>query len=154
MRKNPDKFRLQFWLSLSGARKEKELHKDYYYKINYQYPEYIPSKCESVIAADLKRTFPNDDYFKKPENKKKLTNVLMAYSRRNSKIGYCQGFNLIAAKLLKLFDKEEDVFWIFVQFSCAPLLKEDSCAAFFFLFFSQSEIPLCSFVLKDSSILC
>ena len=39
----------------------------------------------------------------------------MAYSRRNSKIGYCQGFNFIVAKLLMLFDKEQDVFWLFVQ---------------------------------------
>ena len=147
MRKNPDKFRLQFWLSLSGARKEKELHKDYYYKINYQYPEYIPSKCESVIAADLKRTFPNDDYFKKPENKKKLTNVLMAYSRRNSKIGYCQGFNLIAAKLLKLFDKEEDVFWIFVQIIENILPCEYYCE----LVGIMSDCSLCSTILKETN---
>ena len=100
---------------MSGARREKGLHKEYYYKIIYQYPEYIPSKCEAIINADLKRTFPNEEYFKKPENKKKLKNVLIAYSRRNSKIGYCQGFNFIVARLLKLFDKEEDVFWIFVQ---------------------------------------
>ena len=56
---------MQFWLSMTGANREKELHKDYYYKIVHQYPEYIPSKCESVIIADLKRTCPNDEYFKK-----------------------------------------------------------------------------------------
>ena len=50
---------------------KKPPEKQYYYKIIYQYPEYIPSKCESVIEADLKRTCPNEEYFKKPENKKK-----------------------------------------------------------------------------------
>ena len=116
IKKNPDKqFRLKFWSAMSGAYREKALHKGYYYKLNYQYPPYIPSKCESVINADLKRTCPNEEYFKKPENKKKLKNILMAYSRRNSKIGYCQGFNFIVAKLLMLFDKEQDVFWLFVQ---------------------------------------
>ena len=100
---------------MTGARREKQLHKEYYYKIIYQYPEYIPSKCEAIITADLKRTFPNDEYFKKPENKKKLKNILIAYSRRNSRIGYCQGFNFIVARLLRLFNTEEDVFWIFVQ---------------------------------------
>lgn len=55
---------------MSGASREKALHKGYYYKLNYQYPPYIPSKCESVINADLKRTCPNEEYFKLPENKK------------------------------------------------------------------------------------
>ena len=63
----------------------------------------------------MQRTYPNEEYFKKAENQKKLRNILLAYSRRNSKIGYCQGFNFIVAKLLMLFDREEDVFWIFVQ---------------------------------------
>jgi hypothetical protein len=116
IKKNLDKqYRIKYWMSISGAEREKKLHKDYYYKIIYQYPEYIPSKYDSVIEADLKRTCPNEDYFKKPENKKKLKNVLTAYSRRNSQIGYCQGFNFIVAKLLMIFEKEEDVFWIFVR---------------------------------------
>ena len=100
---------------MTGAKREKEQRKGYYYKIIYEYPEYIPSKWDTVITADLKRTYPNDEYFKKPENKKKIKNLLTAYSRRNSKIGYCQGFNFIAARLLRIFDKEEEAFWIFVQ---------------------------------------
>ena len=102
-------------MNISGAEREKNLHKDYYYKIIYQYPEYIPSKYDSIIEADLIRTYPNIDVFKKPENRKKIKNVLTAYSRRNSQIGYCQGFNFIVAKLLTIFDKEEDVFWLFVR---------------------------------------
>ena len=39
----------------------------------------------------------------------------MAFSMRNITIGYCQGFNYIVAKLLLLFQNEEDAFWVFTQ---------------------------------------
>jgi hypothetical protein len=94
--------------------REKNLHPGYYHKIIYEFPDYIPSKYRTIIEADLDRTCPTEEYFKKPENRKKLSNVLIAYSRRNCKIGYCQGFNLIVAKLLQIFE-EEDAFWMFVQ---------------------------------------
>jgi hypothetical protein len=32
--------------------------------------------------------------------------LLLAYSRRNISIGYCQGFNFIAGRLLKTFESE------------------------------------------------
>ena len=114
LKKNPEKYRAKYWFLLSGAEREKNLHPGYYHNIIYGYPDYIPSKYKSIIEADLDRTCPNEEYFKKPENRQKLSNVLIAYSRRNCKIGYCQGFNLIVAKLLLIFE-EEDAFWIFVQ---------------------------------------
>ena len=148
LKKPPEKqYRLKFWLSMSGAERERNLNKGYYYKIIYQYPEYIPSKCESVIEADLKRTCPNEEYFKKPENKKKLKNILIAYSRRNSQIGYCQGFNFIVAKLLKLFEKEEDVFWIFVQIIENIL----PCEYYSELVGIMSDCSLCLELLKESN---
>ena len=114
LKKPPDNNRAKYWFLLSGAEREKNLHPGYYHKIIYEYPEYIPSKYKTIIDADLDRTCPTEDFFKKPENRKKLNNVLIAYSRRNCKIGYCQGFNLIVAKLLQIFE-EEDAFWLFVQ---------------------------------------
>jgi len=51
-----------------------------------------------------------------------MKNILLAYSRRNISIGYCQGFNFIVGRLLKIFEKEvimllikEEAFWVFVQ---------------------------------------
>jgi hypothetical protein len=44
-----------------------------------------------------------------------LKNVLLAYSRRNISIGYCQGFNFIVGRLLKVFNNEEETFWVFTQ---------------------------------------
>ena len=147
IKENPNKYRLQFWLALSGASREKALHKGYYYKLNYQYPPYIPSKCESVINADLKRTCPNEEYFKLPENKKKLKNILMAYTRRNSKIGYCQGFNFIVAKLLLLFKNEQDVFWLFVQIIENIL----PCDYYSELVGIMGDCSLCLKILKESN---
>ena len=45
----------------------------------------------------------------------KLKNILMCYSIRNTTVGYCQGMNFIAARILLIMDNEEQVFWIFVQ---------------------------------------
>ena len=114
LKKSPDKNRAKYWFLLSGTEREKNLHPGYYHNIIYEYPDYIPSKYKTIIEADLDRTCPTEDFFKKPENRKKLSNVLIAYSRRNCKIGYCQGFNFIVAKLLQIFE-EEDAFWLFVQ---------------------------------------
>ena len=114
LKKSPAKNRAKYWFLLSGAEREKNLHPGYYHNIIYEYPDYIPSKYKTIIEADLDRTCPTEDFFKKPENRKKLSNVLIAYSRRNCKIGYCQGFNFIVAKLLQIFE-EEDAFWLFVQ---------------------------------------
>ena len=147
IKESPNKCRLQFWLAMSGASREKALHKGYYYKLNYQYPPYIPSKCESVINADLERTCPNEEYFKLPENKKKLKNILMAYTRRNSKIGYCQGFNFIVAKLLLLFKNEQDVFWLFVQIIENIL----PCDYYSELVGIMGDCSLCLKILKESN---
>ena len=37
----------------------------------------------------------------------KLKNILMCYSIRNTTVGYCQGMNFIAARILLIMDNEE-----------------------------------------------
>jgi hypothetical protein len=61
---------------------------------------------------DLWRTFPDDPFFKNENNIKKLKNVLLAYSRRNLSIGYCQGFNFIVGRLLKIYQNEVTLIFI------------------------------------------
>ena len=63
----------------------------------------------------MKRTFPNNPFFMKEDTLKSMKNVLLAYSRRNISIGYCQGFNFIVGRLLYIFNNEEHAFWVFVQ---------------------------------------
>lgn len=42
------------------------------------------------------------------EERAMLKRVLLAYARWNKKVGYCQGFNIIAALILDVMDREED----------------------------------------------
>ena len=58
------------------------------------------------------RTYPDDPFFLDNNNLMKMKNVLLTYSRRNVSIGYCQGFNFIVGRLLKIFDKE--VFFLII----------------------------------------
>ena len=37
-----------------------------------------------------------------------LKRVLLAYARWNKDVGYCQGFNVIAALILDVMDRKED----------------------------------------------
>ena len=37
-----------------------------------------------------------------------LKRILLAYARWNKAVGYCQGFNVIAALLLDVMDRKED----------------------------------------------
>lgn len=80
--------------------------KGYYYNLLNKFPEDIPTPFENQIDLDLGRTYPHDPYFKDKNNIKKLKNILVAFTRREATIGYCQGFNFIVGKILKICDNE------------------------------------------------
>ena len=42
------------------------------------------------------------------EDRAVLKRVLLAYARWNKQVGYCQGFNVIAALILDVMDRKED----------------------------------------------
>ena len=55
-----------------------------------------------------------------------LKRVLLAYARHNQAIGYCQGFNILAALILKVVDFDERMALMVRGSSCwslLPLLK-------------------------------
>ena len=79
---------------------------NYYNDILNNYPDYIPSLFEKTIENDLNRTFPDEEFFQNKENINKIRNILLAFSRRNSSIGYTQGFNFIVGRLLKIIGNE------------------------------------------------
>ncbi|KAL4806782.1 hypothetical protein BDV18DRAFT_138215 [Aspergillus unguis] len=69
----------------------------------------------SVVAQidmDINRTLTDNVFFRKGPGVTKLKEVLLAYSRRNPEVGYCQGMNLIAASLLLITPTAEDTFWL------------------------------------------
>ncbi|KAI1950491.1 hypothetical protein LOZ57_002050 [Ophidiomyces ophidiicola] len=69
----------------------------------------------SIIAQidmDINRTLTDNIFFRKGPGVAKLKEVLLAYSRRNPEVGYCQGMNLIAGSLLLIMPAAEDAFWV------------------------------------------
>ena len=90
---------------------------NYYKNLLNNYPENIPSPFEAQINLDLGRTYPNDSFFTEKENIKKLKNILIAVSRRETTIGYCQGFNFIVGKILKICENEVIIFLFILIFS-------------------------------------
>ena len=67
------------------------------------------------IQMDINRTLTDNVFFRKGPGVTKLNEVLLAYSRRNPEVGYCQGMNLITASLLLIMPTAEDAFWILVS---------------------------------------
>ena len=61
---------------------------------------------KEAIEKDLNRTFPDEIFYQKKENIDKIRNILLAFSRRNSSIGYTQGFNLIVGRILEIVEDE------------------------------------------------
>ena len=111
----PDEIREEYWLLVTGAKKLKLENPTYYNTLLNNYPvNPISDKNETQISLDIYRTFPEDENFRK-EKINNLKNVLTAYSRRNCSLGYCQGFNYIVGKILKVVKNEENAFWIFTQ---------------------------------------
>ncbi|KAK5017877.1 hypothetical protein LTR39_001302 [Cryomyces antarcticus] len=64
------------------------------------------------IQMDITRTLTDNIYFRKGVGVSRLNEVLVAYSRRNPEVGYCQGMNLITAYLLLTMPTAEDAFWV------------------------------------------
>ncbi|XP_050686247.1 TBC1 domain family member 2B-like [Eriocheir sinensis] len=67
------------------------------------------------IELDLLRTLPNNRHYETffSDGIAKLRRVLLAFSRHNPQVGYCQGLNRLAAIAL-LFLNEEDAFWCLI----------------------------------------
>jgi len=64
------------------------------------------------IEKDVNRTF---NCVHDPAFGKSLRNVLVAYSIRNTTVGYCQSMNMVAGGLLIIMKDEQEVFWALVH---------------------------------------
>jgi hypothetical protein len=105
-------------LIASGARKEMKDFPNYYDDILNEYPNYVPCLFEKNIENDLNRTFPEEEFFQDSDNINKIRNILIAFSRRNSSIGYTQGFNFIVGRLLKVLGNEVriNIFILYINY--------------------------------------
>ncbi|KAH9918904.1 TBC-domain-containing protein [Epithele typhae] len=95
------------------------------------------------IEKDVCRTMPLNIFFGRTgAGVEKLRRVLMAYSRRNPAVGYCQGMNLVTSTLLLIHADQEEAFWVLAAV-IEHILPED--------FFSPSLLSsrACPLVLLD-----
>lgn len=104
----PVAYRAQIWAECSGA---SALRVPGYYEDLVNNGEDNPAVV-SQIQMDITRTLTDNIFFRKGPGVHKLNEVLLAYSRRNPEIGYCQGMNLITACLLLIMPTSEDAFWM------------------------------------------
>lgn len=102
--------RSKIWAECSGAT---NLRVPGYYDDLISRPESEDSPdVVQQIRADINRTLTDNIFFRKGPGVQKLNEVLLAYSRRNPEVGYCQGMNLITANLLLIMPAAEEAFWI------------------------------------------
>ncbi|KAL9613691.1 MAG: hypothetical protein Q9167_001768 [Letrouitia subvulpina] len=106
----PVSYRAKIWAECSGA---SALRVPGYYEdlLSNKNDQDDPSIL-AQIEMDIHRTLTDNVFFRKGPGVVKLNEVLLAYSRRNPEIGYCQGMNLITASLLLIMPTAEDAFWI------------------------------------------
>lgn len=106
----PVTYRAKVWSECSGANGLRD--PGYYDDLVAHNGEGDDAAVVSQIQMDIHRTLTDNIFFRKGPGVQKLSEVLLAYSRRNREVGYCQGMNLIAANLLLVMPSAEDAFWI------------------------------------------
>ncbi|KAI9677346.1 MAG: hypothetical protein M1822_008153 [Bathelium mastoideum] len=104
----PVAYRAKVWAECSGASAA---------RIPGYYDDLVTSGADdpsivTQIQMDITRTLTDNIYFRRGPGVHKLNEVLVAYSRRNPEVGYCQGMNLITACLLLIMPTAEDAFWL------------------------------------------
>ncbi|RPD54813.1 TBC-domain-containing protein [Lentinus tigrinus ALCF2SS1-7] len=135
----PLAYRSKAWLECSGALEMREpgVFAD------------LLAECDPMssvvreIEKDVCRTMPLNIFFGRTgAGVEKLRRVLMAYSRRNPAVGYCQGMNLVTSTLLLVHADQEEAFWVLTAI-IERILPED--------FFSPSLLSsrACPMVLLD-----
>ncbi|GAA5932439.1 uncharacterized protein JCM15063_001226 [Sporobolomyces koalae] len=108
----PISYRPKIWGECSSANEARE--PGLYQELLFS-PREDEQQCLKQIDMDCHRTFPTNVFFAgNGPGVAKLRNVLVAYSRRNPNIGYCQGMNNLVATLLLTHPAEEDAFWVLV----------------------------------------
>ncbi|KAH9100429.1 hypothetical protein LEN26_015872 [Aphanomyces euteiches] len=111
----PDYMRRSWWIILTRKTND-DVCLD---RILPHRPNIVPflesTGLDGEILRDLPRTFPNEPLFQSTDGQVWLANVLKGIAIHLPDVGYCQGMNYIAAKLLLLWHKtsvhvEQDVF--------------------------------------------
>ena len=133
----PPEYRSEYWFISTGAKLDYKNNKGYYEKLKNLIQKNPNFPFVKSITLDMHRTFPQNAFFKDEENLTKLNNILKVFALRNcSSIGYCQGFNYIAAQLLYVLKDEEKTFWCFTN------IVEDYLPLDFYLKFTGVRVDM------------
>ena len=106
----PVAYRAKAWAECSGASALRV--PGYYDDLISQDSALDDPVIVSQIKMDINRTLTDNIFFRRGTGVQKLEEVLLAYSRRNKEVGYCQGMNMITACLLLIIPSAEDAFWL------------------------------------------
>lgn len=106
----PVAYRAKIWAECSGATALRI--PGYYDDLVARREDEDDPVIVAQIKMDINRTLTDNIFFRRGPGVTKLNEVLLAYSRRNAEVGYCQGMNLITACLLLIMPTAEDAFWI------------------------------------------
>lgn len=106
----PVAYRAKIWAECSGAMALRV--PGYYDDLVARREEDDDPVIVAQIQMDINRTLTDNIFFRRGPGVTKLNEVLLAYSRRNAEVGYCQGMNLITACLLLIMPTAEDAFWL------------------------------------------
>ncbi|PHH67139.1 hypothetical protein CDD81_2908 [Ophiocordyceps australis] len=106
----PVAYRSKLWSECSGATALRL--PGYYADLLARSRPHDDALVMAQIQMDIHRTLTDNIFFRNGPGVDKLNHVLVAYSRRNPEVGYCQGMNLIAANLLLVMASAEDAFWV------------------------------------------
>ncbi|KAL0277887.1 UNVERIFIED_CONTAM: hypothetical protein PYX00_005010 [Menopon gallinae] len=105
----PSEFRTKLWLQLS-ERHLNEQNIDWEKAEAVIFNEWTNPDDEELgvqIVKDLHRTGCSLFCGAQEQNQALLKRVLLAYARWNKNVGYCQGFNMLAALILQVMDRDE-----------------------------------------------
>ena len=96
------------WLYFSGASASIMKNPGYYDQIKKSYNDFTEPFRKDILK-DVDRT-----YLAKIDeiHHKKVMEVLVAYTKRNSIVGYCQGLNTIISYFIEIGFTEEESFWL------------------------------------------
>lgn len=107
----PHRHRAKLWQVVSGSATSLELCRGEYHRLLRKHYGQM-SVAVNEIEKDLHRSLPEHPMFLATgAGIESLRRVLVAYSWRNPRVGYCQSMNIICAVLL-LFMAEEEAFWL------------------------------------------
>jgi small G protein signaling modulator 3 len=106
----PVAYRAKIWAECSGANAMRI--PGYYEDLVVRNGSDDDPVIVAQIQMDINRTLTDNIFFRRGPGVQKLNEVLLAYSRRNAEVGYCQGMNLITACLLLIMPAAEDAFWV------------------------------------------